>query len=194
MHSRPLALLFLCVLAFGVLGLNEHQAVGFSNEASDEYLDADSLRVLDTLAIVTTRSAIEDVWGLVDSTVVYDQSERCTNYFYSYCRESYEYAHWQETEVELCDERAIFKVLSFESNPDLFVTYPGGFQLSAKTTPADVDDFFPGTADRLREVGVHGRGSYDRITLAAEPPPAESAWMLFFEDGRLAFMHYWFPC
>jgi len=194
MLLRSLALLLFCVGMADALVLNEHQAQGSGYDANDEYLDADSLRVLGELPIITTLSDIVDVLGPPDSTIVFDRYEQCPNYFYRYCPESYEHALWNETEVELCVERAVFRLLSFENDPELFVTYPGGLRLSAETTPADVGAFFPGAAERLHEVAVYEKGTYDRVSLAAEPPPAESAWMLFFSEGNLAFMNYWFPC
>lgn len=171
--------------------------LGFTQQSppvTDEYMSTDSLRIMNKLPVVTAKDSLVSLFGNPDSTIVYDQGEMCTNYFYSSCPNQYEVSIWDKSKFEICQNRAVVQTINFKRNPDLFVSYANKITLSAETSVSSLKEFYPNAVSELDTINVYQEGSYETFSLPSQKVGAESAWMLFFRDKKLARMDYWSPC
>ncbi|NBC66401.1 MAG: hypothetical protein GVY07_12215 [Bacteroidetes bacterium] len=131
--------------------------LGFTQESlpvAEEYMSTDSLRIMDKLPIITAKDSLVSLLGSPDSTIVYDQGEMCTNYFYSSCPNQYEVSVWDKSKFETCQNQAVVQTINFKRNPNLFVTYANKITLSAETSVNSLKEFFPNAASELHTIDV----------------------------------------
>ncbi|MDZ7680352.1 MAG: hypothetical protein U5J63_01260 [Fodinibius sp.] len=171
--------------------------LGFTQQSppvADEYMSTDSLLIMNKLPVVTAKDSLLSLLGSPDSTIVRDQGEMCTNYFYSSCPNLYEVSFWDKSKFETCKNQAVVQVINFKRNPDLFVTYANKITLSAKTSVSSLKEFYPNSVSELHRIDVYQEGSYETFSLPSKKVGAESAWKLFFRNKKLVRMDYWRPC
>ena len=186
---KYLPVLLIFVLLIPNLGFTQQ-----SPPVADEYMSTDSLLIMDKLPVVTVKDSLVSLLGRPDSIIVRDQGDMCTNYFYSSCPNQYEVSIWDKSKFETCKNKAVVQTLNFEKTPSLFVTYAGKIRLSSKTTVESLTEYYPNAVSKLDTMNVYQEGSYETFSLPSQKVGAESAWMLFFRDKKLARMNYWSPC
>lgn len=140
-----------------------------------------------------TLKEFEKHFGKADSTRLMSEDSPCSYIF--------------ENEDGKLDDKYLYKNGSrFENSKDSvaideFRFYKGNFLkyknhiLNASTTLEDLRKIFPNAVKEMGELDVYGEGKLQVIQLREDANNISDGHInIFIKNGKLYFMHWWFPC
>ncbi|WP_166335861.1 hypothetical protein [Sphingobacterium chungjuense] len=82
----------------------------------------------------------------------------------------------------------------FRFTKDHFILYDG-LRLDSSTTLAELRKHFPNAVYAMGEIEVYGEGKLQLIIFREDDENLSDGHIrLFLKDGKLSFIHWWFPC
>lgn len=136
----------------------------------------------------------ESAFGKPDSLVLMSKEEPC----------NYEFEN--EDGSKDLDDKYIYKdgsrfensknkvaVDEFRFTDRNYIDYRG-FIMNSKTTKNDLKKYFPYAIENIAILDVYNEGELEVIMLREDENYSEGHLKIFFKNGKLYFMHWWFPC
>ncbi len=182
--------LYFLFLAFVQISISNAQEF-----AQFEVMDANKIRFDGKLARFFTVQEFEKTFGKTDSTALLMDIQPC-NYIFEYEDGSKdaddEYWYKDGSRFERSKDRLAVDEFRFSSGH--FILYDN-VKLDASTTTADLAKLFPNATKAIDDIDVHGEGILQLIILREDDQNFSDGHIcLFVKDGKLYFMHWWFPC
>ncbi|WP_460620702.1 hypothetical protein [Hymenobacter tenuis] len=158
-------------------------------EENDEYLEWNTVTIGGKQPLLGKTQDLYQALGQPDSLVSPNLNEVCTS-FYS---RKFQYAHFKQSLAEVYGDTAVLESIDFRHNPGLALHTPS-ITLTHNTTMAELSKLFPLAVKAQNAVTVDGFGKVRAVRLATGKTPADDAWLLFFDKGKLIRIDHWMPC
>lgn len=161
---------------------------GAAYKSRDVMLEKD-IRFNNKLKRFFTRSEFEKVFGKPDSIILLSEEEPCNTIFGTEAKDDkYLYKNGSRFETNK-DKVAVDEFWFLNGN---FITYKG-IRIDANTSMKDIEQLFPNAVkDRL---GMDKEGKLWVIQLKEDEKGISDGHIkMFFKDGKVSFIHWWFPC
>lgn len=85
-------------------------------------------------------------------------------------------------------------MLEFRFYKNSFLNYKG-IILNSETTTEDLRKLFPNAVNEMGTLNVYGEGKLQVIELREDSNNISDGHIkVFIKNGKLYFMHWWFPC
>jgi hypothetical protein len=161
---------------------------GAGYETRDVMLE-DDIRFNGKLKRFFTRSEFEKVFGKPDSTQLLSEEQPCNTIFNTVAKDD-RYLYKSGSRFEINGERVAVDEFWFLNGN--FITYKG-IRIDANTSMKDIEPLFHNAVkDRL---GMDKEGKLWVIQLKEDEKGISDGHIkMFFKDGKVSFMHWWFPC
>lgn len=155
-----------------------------------EYLDRSTLRINNSVPLITTLKSIETFLGRPDSVINIDFYEVCASAFRS---EDSQLAYYRGVAFEQFGDSLDFQHIDFYHTRDIFLQ-SRDLRLDHATTLEDLKKHFPDAVRNKSKMNVYGIGEVETINIPPSKEPVDGSWLLMFREGRLIRMEDWFPC
>ncbi|MCL7987071.1 hypothetical protein M8998_03845 [Sphingobacterium sp. lm-10] len=160
-----------------------------------EVLDVAHIRFDGKLARFFSVSEFEAHYQQADSTALLIDLQPCS-YVFEYADGSKdaddEYWYKDGSRFERSQEK--LAVDEFRFTNDHFILYTD-LRLDASTTLADLAIHFPNAVQAMGELDVQGEGKMQMLIFREDEENISDGHIrLFLKDGKLSFIHWWFPC
>lgn len=137
----------------------------------------------------------EKIFGKADSLVLMSKEEPCSYIFENSDGskdENDKYIYKKGSRFE--NSKNQVAVDEFRFTDGNFIMYKGT-KLSADTTIEDLKKLFPYAIQNMNKIDVYNEGELDYINLREDAENISDGHInIFFKNGKLYFMHWWFPC
>ncbi len=137
----------------------------------------------------------ENVFGKPDSLVLMSKEEPCSYVFENSDGskdENDKYIYKKGSRFE--NSKNQVAVDEFRFIDGNFIIYKG-IKLSADTTIDDLKKLFPYAIENMNKIDVYNEGELDYINLREDAENISDGHInIFFKNGKLYFIHWWFPC
>lgn len=137
----------------------------------------------------------ENVFGKADSLVLMSKEEPCSYIFENSDgskNENDKYIYKKGSRFE--NSKNQVAVDEFRFTDGNFIMYKGT-KLSADTTIEDLKKLFPYAIQNMNKIDVYNEGELDYINLREDAENISDGHInIFFKNGKLYYMHWWFPC
>lgn len=161
---------------------------GMDNEQRDVMLEAD-IRFNGKLKRFFTMAEFEKVFGKPDSIQLLSAEAPCITIFDTEAPDD-KYLYKDGSRFETSKDRVAVDEFWFRNGN--FITYKGT-RIDANTTMDDIKQLFPTAVNERR--GMDKEGIRWVIQLKEDKEGiADGHIKLFFKNGKVDFMHWWFPC
>lgn len=142
-----------------------------------------------------TLNEFQKVFGKTDSIKLMSQETPC-NYIFENEDGSKDvndrYFYKEGSRFENSKEKVAVDEFRFSKNN--FILYKG-INLNSSTTLADLEILFPKAIKNIQTIVVFDEGELQVIKLREDENNISDGHLkLFIKDGKLYFMHWWFPC
>jgi hypothetical protein len=142
-----------------------------------------------------TLNKFKAVLGEPDSTQLLTEIEPCTNIFQeadgSVDPEA-KYLYKNGSRFECSQRKVAIDEIRFEKGD--FLVFKN-HTLNKNTTIADLREIFPNAAEHIGMINVAGEGRLEVLQLKEDNNNVSDGHInLFIKNGKLYFMHWWFPC
>lgn len=143
-----------------------------------------------------TVKEFEKTFGKPDSTKLLAEEEPCTFIFDTETQtdnmNDNKYFYKDGSRFENFKEKvAVDEFRFFKNNFILFK----GKKLSALTTVIELQKIFPNAVKNIGTMDVYGEGNLQVIQLREDDNNVSDGHLnIFLKNGKLYFMHWWFPC
>lgn len=143
-----------------------------------------------------TVKEFEKTFGKADSTKLLAEEEPCTYIFDTETptgnMNDNKYFYKDGSRFENFKEKVAVDEFRFLKNN--FILFKGK-KLSALTTVIELQKIFPNAVRDIRTMDVYGEGNLQVIQLREhENNVSDGHLNIFLKNGKLYFMHWWFPC
>ncbi|MGD1319313.1 hypothetical protein [Chryseobacterium sp. 2R14A] len=162
---------------------------------NNEFFDVNEMRFNGKLRRFFSLEEFENVFGKADSTKLMSEEEPCS------------YVFENPDGSKDMDDRYLYKNGSrFENNQqkvaiDEFRFYKNSFLkykgviLNSETNIQDLKKLFPNAVTKIGTLDVYGEGKLQVIELREDENNISDGHIkVFLKNGKLYFMHWWFPC
>lgn len=142
-----------------------------------------------------TLNEFQKVFGKTDSVKLMSEETTC-NYIFENEDGSKDvndkYFYKEGSRFENSKEKVAVDIFRFSKNN--FILYKG-INLNSSTTLADLEILFPKAIKNIQTISVFDEGELQVIKLREDENNISDGHVkLFIKDGKLYFMHWWFPC
>jgi hypothetical protein len=142
-----------------------------------------------------TLNEFQKVFGKTDSIKLMSQKSPCNCIFENEDGSkdvNDKYFYKEGSRFENSKEKMAVDEFRFSKNN--FILYKG-INLNSSTTLADLEILFPKAIKNLQTIIVFDEGELQVIKLREDENNISDGHLkLFIKDGKLYFMHWWFPC
>jgi hypothetical protein len=142
-----------------------------------------------------TLNEFQKVFGKTDSIKLMSQESPCNCIFENEDGSkdvNDKYFYKEGSRFENSKEKMAVDEFRFSKNN--FILYKG-INLNSSTTLADLEILFPKAIKNLQTIIVFDEGELQVIKLREDENNISDGHLkLFIKDGKLYFMHWWFPC
>lgn len=143
-----------------------------------------------------TVKEFEKTFGKVDSTKLLAEEEPCTFIFDTEpetgSMNDNKYFYKDGSRFENFKEKVAVDEFRFLKNN--FILFKGK-KLSALTTVSELQKIFPNAVKNIGSMDVYGEGNLQVIQLREDANNVSDGHLnIFLKNGKLYFMHWWFPC
>jgi hypothetical protein len=165
------------------------------NDHQNELMRVEDILFNGRLKRYFTTKEFESVFGKADSIKLMSEEEPCSYIFENVdgsknMEDKYFYKDGSRFE-NTKDKIAVDEFRFTKSNFILFK----GEKLNSSTTITDLQKLFPNAIKDIEYLDVYGEGKLQVIVLREdENNISEGHIKIFFKNGKLYFMHWWFPC
>jgi hypothetical protein len=155
-----------------------------------EYLDWDSLKINNLLPLLCKKTALIELLGQPDSTVVPNMDDVCASYFNSQIK----FLYYGKSYFENSGDSIVISTLQFENNNKIKLNI-GDLVLDNSLTLDKLATIFPNAVKlKEEEVLIDKGGRVVFVRLASSKIESDFSWYLFFKDGKLIRIDYFMPC
>lgn len=143
-----------------------------------------------------TVKEFEKTFGKADSTKLLAEEEPCTYIFDTESQtdnmNDNKYFYKDGSRFENFKEKVAVDEFRFSKNN--FILFKGK-KLSALTTVIELQKIFPNAVKNMGTMDVYGEGNLQVIQLREDENNVSDGHLnIFLKNGKLYFMHWWFPC
>jgi len=180
---------------FFLLGLAQASFSCAQQPPLPEVLDVKSILFDGILPRFFSVQQFENHFQEVDSTVLLIDLQPCSYVFeYEDGSKDADDEYWYKDGSRFERSKEKLAVDTYRFTKDHFMLYEG-IRLDASTTFAELAKHFPIAASAVRELEVDGEGILQVITFREDSENLSDGQIhLFLKDGKLSFIHWWFPC
>lgn len=174
---------------------NNNQKIG-SKDSLNEAMSEKDILFNGKLSRYFTVKEFEKTFGKADSTKLLAEEEPCTFIFDTETQtgnmNDNKYFYKGGSRFENFKEKVAVDEFRFLKNN--FILFKGK-KLSALTTVIELQKIFPNAVRDIGTMDVYGEGNLQVIQLReAENNVSDGHLNIFLKNGKLYFMHWWFPC
>ncbi|MCR4030437.1 MULTISPECIES: hypothetical protein [Flavobacterium] len=179
-----------------VLSENETQSDSIvTKDSKNEVMKEEDLLFNGKLKRYFSLKEFENVLGKTDSIKLMSEEEPC-----SYIFENEDgskdmedkYLYKDGSRFENTKDKVAVDEFRFTKNN--FILFKGN-KLNANTTTSDLQKLFPNAIKNIGTMNVYGEGDLQVIQLREDDDNISDGHIkVFIKNGKLYYMHWWFPC
>lgn len=163
--------------------------------AKIEFFDVNEMHFNGKLGRFFSLKEFEDVFGKADSTKLMSEEEPCA-YIFENPDGSKDmddrYLYKNGSRFENNKQKVAINEFRFYKNN--FLKYKG-IILNSETTTQDLKKLFPNAVNQIGTLNVYREGKLQVIELSEDENNISDGHIkVFLKNGKLYFMHWWFPC
>jgi hypothetical protein len=164
-------------------------------DAQNEVMREDEILFNGKLTRYFTLRKFEQLFGKADSIKLMSEEEPCSYIFINKDGSKNiddKYLYKDGSKFENSKNKVAVDEFRFTKNN--FLLYKG-IKLNAATTISDLQKIFPNAVNNIGTMDVYGEGILKVIQLREDKNNiSEGHIEVFIKNGKLYFMHWWFPC
>lgn len=182
-------------LLFVTITLIEIQLSWGQNAMQPEVMDSNKMLFDNKLTRFFSVKEFEAHFKKADSTVLLINIQPCSYIFeYEDGSKDVDDEYWYKDGSRFERSKDKLAVDEFRFTNGHSIQY-NNFNLNSTTTIAELNKHFPNAVKAIDELDVQGEGKLQVITLREDHANISDGQIrLFLKEGKLYFIHWWFPC
>lgn len=159
-----------------------------------EVIDTDKIYFNGKYKRFFTLKDFETKIGKVDSIRLINNEETCSTIFENTSESEkniHQYLFKDGSRFENYDQQVAIDEFKFSNGN--FLKYDN-FILDSTTTIGNLKKIFPNAVKEIKQINVKDEGTLEVISLKENNNTSDGNILLFFKNGRLYTIHWWFPC